>query len=109
MPRFTELSGWWERDARVVVPSGKCRHGVGGSEGQICKQSLLKGAPFWLREHQREKLPPPFTLPYLGGWAKADGIAAWARFHVLGMKPLERLDFLAAHKELKQSKQREAA
>ena len=96
MPRFSEMSGWWQGDSRVVIPSGKCRHGLGGSDGHICKQSLLKGAPSWLRVHQREKLPTPFKLPYLGGWTKADGKAAWARFRAQGMKPLDRPDFMAS-------------
>lgn len=100
MPRFAEMSGWWQGDARAVVPSGKCRHGFDGEEGYICKQSLLKGALFWLKPVPPPgKLPPPFKLPYLGGWTKADGKAAWARFHALGMRPLEPLDFLEAHKE----------
>lgn len=77
MPNFADLTGWFEADPRVHLGGGKCRHGISGCEGHACRESLLKGSPYWLRPlPPPEKLPPPFKLPYLGGWKPGQNISS---------------------------------
>jgi hypothetical protein len=66
------------------MPLASCRHGPALGDcphdaARSCRESLLKGLPYWLQPYKPVPLPPTFKLPYLGGWTPKEGEAAWVR------------------------------
>ena len=78
MPRFEDLTGWLEGDARLFksTPSPKA------VAMTFHKDGTQKSLPYWLRPYKRVPLPPTFKLGYAGGWKPAQGHQACAIDHL---------------------------